>query len=65
MDPCALYARPDQVMSWARDMIDQFGTQKYIANLGHGIYPDAKIECVQALIEAVHSYSREKNRKRD
>lgn len=61
MDPCALYAHPDQVRSLARTMIDRFGTQSYIANLGHGIYPDAKIDCVQALIDEVHSYSRKKN----
>jgi uroporphyrinogen decarboxylase len=29
------------------------GTQGHIFNLGHGITPSAKIECVEALVETV------------
>ena len=36
-------------------MIDRFGTEKYIVNLGHGIYPDMSPEAVQTFIETVHS----------
>ncbi|KAG9510392.1 Uroporphyrinogen decarboxylase [Fragariocoptes setiger] len=61
LDPCALYADPEVVSSLTRDMLDEFGTQSYIANLGHGIYPDGRIESVEAFIDTVHKYSRQKN----
>ena len=44
----------------ARDMCASFGTQRWIANLGHGIYPDMDPELVDIFIKAVQRYSAEK-----
>jgi uroporphyrinogen decarboxylase len=35
-------------------MVKKFGKRHYIANLGHGIYPDMNPDRVAALIDAVH-----------
>lgn len=61
LDPCALYSNPEQIQPMVEKMLKRFGTKRYIANLGHGIYPDAKIECVKALIDSVHKTSRKYN----
>ena len=37
-----------------KKMINEFGTSKYIVNLGHGIYPDMSPDHVVNFIEAVH-----------
>jgi uroporphyrinogen decarboxylase len=38
-------------------MVDGFGTHRYIANLGHGIYPDFDPQSVKIFVEEVQSYS--------
>jgi uroporphyrinogen decarboxylase len=37
-------------------MIEQFGTQSYIANLGHGLLPDHTPEAVGHFLDAVHEF---------
>lgn len=39
-------------------MVEAFGARGYIANLGHGLYPDMDPESVGAFVEAVHTHSR-------
>ena len=39
LDPCALYSEPAKLDRLVKEMIDRFGKEKHIANLGHGIYP--------------------------
>lgn len=60
MDPCALYAPKDKISEIVKKMIEEFGTQRYIANLGHGMYPDMDPEHVAAFVESVHKYSQKK-----
>lgn len=62
LDPCALYSSPDEISSMTEKMIESFGVQKYIANLGHGIYPDMGIDNVKAFVDSVHRISREQNK---
>lgn len=57
LDPCAMYTNPERITEMAKNMIQRFGTQNYIANLGHGIYPDASIDCVRAFVDSVHEIS--------
>lgn len=55
LDPCALYAPKNKLADMVDKMIKDFGTERYIVNLGHGIYPDADVEAVKTFIDAVHS----------
>ncbi|RWS15700.1 uroporphyrinogen decarboxylase-like protein [Dinothrombium tinctorium] len=57
LDPCALYSEFDEIDQLVNEMINQFGTEKYIANLGHGIYPDVKPECLGTFLNAVRKHS--------
>lgn len=57
LDPCAMYSSPSKITDLVEEMLTSFGTQNYIANLGHGIYPDADIECVRQFVDCVHSIS--------
>ncbi|SEJ44465.1 uroporphyrinogen decarboxylase [Dyadobacter sp. SG02] len=57
LDPCVLYSSYDQIRKEVKKMVDQFGTQRYIANLGHGVYPDTDPDKVRCFIEAVKEYS--------
>ncbi|XP_030061027.1 uroporphyrinogen decarboxylase [Microcaecilia unicolor] len=57
MDPCALYAPKERIGEIVKKMMEEFGTQRYIANLGHGLYPDMDPEHVGAFVEAVHKHS--------
>jgi uroporphyrinogen decarboxylase len=61
LDPCALYASDEFIVDATKKMIDDFGTTKHIANLGHGVYPDTDKEKVKLFIETVKSYSAQKN----
>ncbi|KAJ1526169.1 hypothetical protein ONE63_009328 [Megalurothrips usitatus] len=54
-DPCGLYAPPEEIQKRVKIMVEKFGKTAYIANLGHGIYPDMKPEHAEAFINAVHS----------
>uniref|UniRef100_A0A8C7BL23 Uroporphyrinogen decarboxylase n=1 Tax=Neovison vison TaxID=452646 RepID=A0A8C7BL23_NEOVI len=58
LDPCALYASKEEIGRLVQQMLDDFGSQRYIANLGHGLYPDMDPEHVGAFVDAVHRHSR-------
>ncbi|MDX5443665.1 MAG: uroporphyrinogen decarboxylase [Hymenobacteraceae bacterium] len=57
LDPCALYGSFDQIKQETKQMLDAFGPQRHIANLGHGVYPDTDPEKVKAFIQTVKEYS--------
>ena len=40
-----------------KNMLRKFGTQRYIANLGHGMHPDHDPEKLATFIDTIHSYS--------
>ncbi|MDH5380072.1 MAG: uroporphyrinogen decarboxylase [Cyclobacteriaceae bacterium] len=56
LDPCALYAVDDVLIQKVTEMLDEFGSQKYIANLGHGVYPDTDPEKVKLFIDTVKKH---------
>ncbi len=51
-DPCMLYADEKTIEATARKMVNAFGKQRYIANLGHGLYPDLDKNKVKFLLIA-------------
>ena len=57
LDPCVLYASFDEIRRQTRRMLEQFGPQRYIANLGHGVYPDTDPDKVRCFIDTVKEYS--------
>ena len=48
-----------------KTMVEDFGVRGYIANLGHGMYPDMDPDSVKTLVDTVHSVSEELIRKGD
>jgi uroporphyrinogen decarboxylase len=56
LDPCVLYASFSEIERQTKLMLDQFGMQRTIANLGHGVYPDTDPEKLKCFIEAVKAY---------
>ncbi len=52
-DPSKLLAPIPEIKKAVKEMIDEFGTQKYIANLGHGITPNVPVDHARAFVEAV------------
>ncbi|MFN8357995.1 MAG: uroporphyrinogen decarboxylase [Spirosomataceae bacterium] len=56
LDPCVLYADFAEIKKQTQAMIRQFGTQRYIANLGHGVYPDTDPDKVRCFIDTVKEY---------
>ncbi|MBV9961787.1 MAG: uroporphyrinogen decarboxylase [Parafilimonas sp.] len=60
-DPAKLLAPIPQIKKWVKEMIDEFGAQNYIANLGHGITPNVPVDNAKAFVEAVKEYKDKKN----
>ena len=55
-DPSRLLSPIPEIQKMAKDMVDGFGTQHYIANLGHGILPNIPVDHAKAFVNAVKSY---------
>ena len=55
-DPSRLLSPPEDIKRMVTEMIDQFGKDRYIVNLGHGILPNIPVENAAAFVEAVKSY---------
>jgi uroporphyrinogen decarboxylase len=56
LDPCALYGSLNQVKEETKKMLTAFGPSKYIANLGHGLYPDTEVDKVKCFIDTVKAF---------
>jgi uroporphyrinogen decarboxylase len=55
-DPSRLLSSPATIKKMVKQMIDEFGKDKYIANLGHGILPNIPVPNAQAFVDAVKEY---------
>jgi uroporphyrinogen decarboxylase len=58
-DPARLLSPPAEISRRVKQMIDAFGKDRYIANLGHGILPNIPLENAKAFIDAVKNYSQD------
>lgn len=56
-DPCLLYADEETIQTETINMLKQFGKQNYIANLGHGLYPDTEKSKIKFFVDTIKSYS--------
>lgn len=56
LDPCWLYAPPALIRERTHRMLEDFGGEGHIANLGHGILPDVPVAHAQAFVEAVREW---------
>lgn len=56
-DPAKLLLPVNEIKKAVKKMIDEFGVQNYIANLGHGITPDVPVENAKAFVDAVKEYN--------
>ena len=56
-DPAKLLLPVPEIKKEVKRMIDEFGVQGYIANLGHGITPNIPVENAKAFVDAVKEYS--------
>ena len=59
-DPCLLYASFDEIANQTKQMLNAFGKYRYIANLGHGLYPDTEKEKVKFFVDCIkqHQYTK-------
>jgi uroporphyrinogen decarboxylase len=55
-DPCLLYADEKTILTETKKMLSAFGSQRYIANLGHGLYPDLDKGKVKFFVEVIKNY---------
>jgi uroporphyrinogen decarboxylase len=55
-DPCWLYAPIPEIIARTNRMLDAFGGERHIANLGHGILPDVPVAHAKAFVETVQAW---------
>ena len=62
LDPCVIYAKESVIESEVHSMIKAFGTRGYVANFGHGCFPDMDPHHVNIFIKSVQQTSLEMNK---
>jgi uroporphyrinogen decarboxylase len=56
-DPARLLLPVPEIEKSVKNMLQAFGKQRYIANLGHGILPNIPVDHARAFVDTVKSYS--------
>lgn len=57
-DPSRLLSPIPVIKKMVHEMIDEFGKDNYIVNLGHGILPNIPVDHAKAFVEAVKEYKK-------
>lgn len=57
-DPSRLLAPIPEIVKQTNRMIDRFGVDRYIVNLGHGILPNVPVDHARAFVDTVKNYER-------
>lgn len=57
-DPSRLLSPIPVIKKMVHEMIDEFGVDNYIVNLGHGILPNIPVDHAKAFVEAVKEYQK-------
>jgi uroporphyrinogen decarboxylase len=55
-DPSRLLSAIPEIEKMALEMLNRFGKDKYIANLGHGILPNIPVDHAKAFVNAIKNY---------
>ncbi len=55
-DPARLLSPPSEIKKMVTKMIDGFGKDAYVVNLGHGILPNIPVDHAKAFVDAVKQY---------
>ncbi|MGB0176342.1 MAG: uroporphyrinogen decarboxylase [Owenweeksia sp.] len=55
-DPARLLSPISDIEKLAKQMVDDFGPYRYIANLGHGILPNIPVDHARAFVNAIKNY---------
>ncbi len=63
LDPAKLLLPIPEIKKEVKKMLSDFGAQKYIVNLGHGILPNVPVDYAKAFVETVKEYEESKNSK--
>jgi uroporphyrinogen decarboxylase len=56
LDPCVLYGSEKFIEEQTIEMIRAFGARNYIANLGHGVYPDTDPAKVKHFVQIIQQF---------
>jgi uroporphyrinogen decarboxylase len=48
---------PKEITQEVNKMINAFGAQRFVANLGHGILPHIPVDNAKAFVDAVKNYT--------
>jgi uroporphyrinogen decarboxylase len=54
-----LYSSPENIRNKTKSMLQKAHGTPFIANLGHGLYPDIEASHVKVFIETVKNFSHE------
>jgi uroporphyrinogen decarboxylase len=56
LDPALLFGDGKMIATETKKMLNCFGKQRYIANLGHGVYPETPLENVKTFINTIKEH---------